>query len=312
MSERSAVSVVIGNYEGAALLPACLESLAAQDVPPVEVIVVDAGSSDGSAEVARLHGAVVIATENRGLGSLYNRGVEAATAPYVVVANNDLSFDPACLGLLAAALDGDAAAFAADPRQQDWDGERLIHARTTLTRGSLVGEPIPGLHIDPLVAADGIVSTLTANAGAMMLRRDRFLELGGFDETFFLDFEDLDLCWRAWLRGWTSLYVPDAWLRHKVGMSAGVTVSPRRLRSSHHNLLRFALKCLPPQEVVRIVLGELLRLPRHPTMVGSALLQVARELPEIVRLRRDAAPTRALFQHLMALDGRPRNTVAPR
>ncbi len=309
MSERSAVSVVIGNYEGAALLPACLESLAAQDVPPAEVIVVDAGSTDESAEVARRHGAIVIAAENRGLGSLYNRGVEAATAAYVVVANNDLAFDSSCLGLLAAALDDDESVFAADPRQHDWSGERLIHARTTLTRGSLLREPIPGLRIDPVVPSDVVVPTLTANAGAMMVRRDRFLELGGFDETFFLDFEDLDLCWRAWLRGWTSVYVPGAGLRHKVGMSAGATVSPRRLRSSHHNLLRFALKCLPPEEATRTVLGELVRLPRHPTVVGSALLRVARELPEILRLRRRTKPTRALFRHLTALT---RNTVPPR
>ena len=51
----------------------------------------------------------------------------------------------------------------------------------------------------------------------MLVRRERLLELGGFDETFFMEFEDLDLCWRAWLRGHGSVYVPDAWLRHRVG-----------------------------------------------------------------------------------------------
>ena len=51
----------------------------------------------------------------------------------------------------------------------------------------------------------------------MLVRRERLLELGGFDETFFMDFEDLDLCWRAWLRGWASVYVPDAVVRHRVG-----------------------------------------------------------------------------------------------
>lgn len=309
MTEPRAVTVVIGNYEGAALLPACLESLAVQDLPPLEVIVVDAGSNDESAAIAHRHGATVIAAANRGLGSLYNRGVAAARTPYVVVANNDLAFDSSCLGLLAAALDDDETVFAADPRQHDWSGERLIHARTTLRRGSLLREPIPGLHIDSVVPAGEIVPTLTANAGAMMVRRDRFLELGGFDETFFLDFEDLDLCWRAWLRGWPSVYVPTAVLRHKVGMSASRSVSPRRLRSSHHNLLRFALKCLPAAVAARTVLGELLRLPRHPAVIGGALLRIARELPEIRRLRRGTRPSNAVYRQLTEL---ARNTVAQR
>ena len=59
--------------------------------------------------------------------------------------------------------------------------------------------------------------TVTANGACMLVRASMLLELGGFDETFFMDFEDIDLCWRAWLRGWESVYVPDAWVRHRVG-----------------------------------------------------------------------------------------------
>jgi len=72
--------------------------------------------------------------------------------------------------------------------------------------------------------------------------------------------EDLDLCWRAWLRGWPSVYVPAARLRHRVGAVTTERMRARRSASSHHNLLRFALKCLPPTAAARVVVGELLRL----------------------------------------------------
>ena len=132
---------------------------------------------------------------------------------------------------------------------------------------------------------------MSANGGAMMVRRDRLLELGGFDETMFMDFEDIDLCWRAWLRGWESVYVPDAWVRHRVGAATSPgAVQTRRLVSSHHNLMRFALKCFPAREAARVVGGELLRLPRHPRLIAPALWQVGRELHEILRERRGARP----------------------
>lgn len=294
------IGVVIGNYEGAHLLPDCLASLGRQTEPPAEVIVVDAGSGDGSAGVARAHGARVLEAENRGLGSLYNLGARALTTDYVLVANNDLAFEEHCLEELARALDADAGRFAADPQQLDWSGERVIHARTALRRGPLLRTPVPGLVIDPLVQAERVVPTLAANAGAMLVRRPLLLDLGGFDEAFFIDYEDLDLCWRAWLRGWESVYVPAAFVRHRVGMSASPAVSPRRLAGSHANVLRFALKCLPAGPAARVVLGELLRLPRHPRPVGAALAQTARSLPGILRERRRLGPGSDLLAHLLS------------
>lgn len=134
----------------------------------------------------------------------------------------------------------------------------------------------------------------------MLVRRKRLLELGGFDETFFMDFEDIDLCWRAWLRGWSSVHVPDASLRHRVGAVTHAGIVTRRLVSSHHNLLRFALKCFPAREASRVLLGEVMRLPRHPLLIAPALMAVIRELPEIMRLRRLARPSRAHMDWILA------------
>jgi GT2 family glycosyltransferase len=129
----------------------------------------------------------------------------------------------------------------------------------------------------------------------MLVRRTMYEELCGFDETFFMEWEDLDLCWRAWARGWQSLYAPDAIVRHRVGAVTSAAVRPRRSASSHHNLVRFAFKCLPAPAAGRVALGELLRLPRHPRPVVYGLAAVLREAPAIVRYRRANPPSAALL-----------------
>lgn len=294
------IAVVVGNYQGEPYLEDCLRSLAAQSRVPTEIVVVDGASTDRSVELALEHGVQVVKTDNKGLGFLYNRGLEATRAAYVLFSNNDVAFEERCFERLADALDADERRFAADPRQLDWDSGRTVHARTTLRRGRLVREFIPGLHLDPVVPAQGVVPTTCANGAAMLVRRTMFVELGGFDETFFMEWEDLDLCWRAWLRGWSSVYVPDATLRHRVGAVTTERLLPKRLASSHHNLLRFALKCLPAGAAARVVAGELLRLPAHPRLVAPALLATARELRQILRLRRGLPSSDAHLHWLLA------------
>jgi N-acetylglucosaminyl-diphospho-decaprenol L-rhamnosyltransferase len=295
------VAAVIGNYEGERLLPDCLASLRFQTQPPAEVIVVDGASTDRSVAVAEGEGARVLRCENRGLGYLYNRGADAAATPYVIFLNNDVALDAECIARLAAALDEEPVRFAADARQLDWTGGRTIHARTTLSRGRLLREYLPGLHLDPNVEAGDVVETVCANAAAMLVRRDLHLELGGFDETFFMEWEDLDLCWRAWLRGRPTVYVPTAVVRHRVGAATPPSAAGRRLASSHHNLIRFALKCLPPEAALRVVVGELVRLPRHPEAIANALAAITPETREILRLRRPMTTIRRTYERLLAV-----------
>jgi GT2 family glycosyltransferase len=296
------VSVVIGNYNGEQLLGDCLASLAAQTLRPEAILVVDGDSRDASRTVAEAAGATFIPTENRGLGYLYNEGVAACQTEFVFLANNDIAADSACLERLAAVLERDDTAFAADAHQTSWDERRTIHARTTLTTGRMRGEYLPGLHLDPNVPSSTPAATVCANGAAMMVRRSMYEELGGFDETFFMEWEDLDLCWRAWMKRWRTIYVPHATVRHRVGAVTTRAIQPRRSASSHHNLVRFALKCLPGPAAGRVVIGEVARLPAHPRAVAAGLTQVARELPAILRQRRRLAPNRALLEAVLEDD----------
>lgn len=297
------ITVIIGNFQGEAVLGDCLASLGAQTAPAADVLVVDGSSTDGSVAVATSFGVRTVIVENRGLGALYNRGAREASSEYVLFANNDVALEPNCLKLLRSALDADLSRFAADAKQLDWAGSRVVHAHTTLRRGGLLREYLPGLRLDHLAGAADVGPTVCANGAAMLVRREMALELGGFDETFFMEWEDLDLCWRAWLRGWATVYVPQAVVRHRVGAVTTKAVLPRRLASSHHNLVRFALKCLPASAAARVVAGELLRLPRHPQIIGRGLAAVARELPQIARLRSRIRPSATLLAWM--LEGQP-------
>ena len=299
------VSIIVANFAGDSVLRACLASLRAQTHAPAEVLVVDAGPGACPSSVLADPDVRVLRRANRGLGHLYNEGARAASCELLLLANNDVELEPRCLELLARELTRAPNGFAADPRQVGIDGTTLVHGRATLRRGPLLRQPLPGFRLDLMAPAHEPVSTVTANGAAMLVRRDRFLQLGGFDETMFLDFEDIDLCWRAWSRGWTSIHVPEATVRHHVGVATRKAGALRRRhRSSHHNLVRFAAKCFPPGDVARVVAGELLRLPRHPRLVAPALACVALELPEILAARRDTRASAALMSWMLA--GQPR------
>src|SRR5919197_1172099 len=127
------IAAIVGNHQGEDVLRDCIESLRAQT-----------------------RGARLVRAENKGLGFLYNLGARAVECEYLLLSNNDVAYERECLARLAAALDADAARFAADPTQLDWAGRRVIHARTRLGRGRLWREYLPGLHLDDAVPADSV------------------------------------------------------------------------------------------------------------------------------------------------------------
>jgi GT2 family glycosyltransferase len=293
---------VIGNYNGESVLTDCIDSLSAQILEPHAVLIVDGALEDGSVRLADELGVRCLQRKNLGLGHLYNEGAGATSAAYIFFANNDIAAGPTCLEELSAAVMADAETFAADARQLDWAGVRTIHARTTLSRGRMFREHLSGLHIDSVVETDQTSTTVCANGAAMLVRRSMFVELEGFDETFFMDWADLDICWRAGMQGWRTLYVPAAIVRHRVGAVTTSAARPRRSASSHHNLVRFALKCLPRGGAARVVAGGLVRLPVHPRSVASGLGAVTRELPEILNARARTDPSREPLDSMLSSD----------
>ncbi|HEV8306497.1 MAG TPA: glycosyltransferase family 2 protein [Methylomirabilota bacterium] len=317
MSETPLVSAIVLNYNGAHLLADCLKTLGQQDWPAFEILVADNGSVDDSQAVCGDYDVRWLSMgENLGFSRANNRAGAEARGRYLFFVNNDMRFASDCVSRLARALESDPSLFAADPTQLDWEGSRVIHGRTRLVPGSYRDTVIPPFAVEYTADATGPVEVPWGCAGSLLVRRDRFGALGGFDPTFFIDFEDTDLCWRAWRRGWRTVYVPEAVLHHRVGMSGDEfqhlvrRVGParvpkfwfRRRVSYHTNLLRFALKCLPAGTVARLA-GHLIaragwhvsrRNPKIALAIGLAFLNNVRLLRGTRAARRDVERTQVL------------------
>lgn len=224
---RPAVSVIIPNYNGRPHLPACLSSLRCQRLADFETILVDDGSSDGSVGwVAEHYPEVRLLPlpRNRGLAAAINQGLCLAEADRIALLNNDTEADPGWLaGLVEAAEEHpDIPAFASKIRL--FDRREVLHSA-----GDLYGtDGLPrnrGAWEEDRGQYDAQTEVFGACGGAALYRRPLLEELsegrGPFDERLFMYLEDVDLAWRAQLRGRRCRFVPGAIVYHKVSATGG-------------------------------------------------------------------------------------------
>jgi GT2 family glycosyltransferase len=296
---------VVLNRNGAALLRECLPSLREQDYPRLEIVVVDNGSTDESQAVAEKFGAVFVALgRNTGFAVGNNRGADTGSGEYLFFVNNDMRFRPNCVRRLATVLDGDTDMFAADAKQWDWEGRRLLHGGPALVPSRRLPTVLPGLKYETVFRPDEALEVPWGSAGNLMVRRGMFEALGGFDETFFLDVEDMDLCWRAWLRGWKTVYVPTAEVFHRHAATAAMefngtdpTRSRVRQASGIRNYYRFVAKTMEARDLpwflatgVGISLGLMAK-----GKVGDGALALRILLGTTLRWREVAGVRRRIF-----------------
>jgi hypothetical protein len=273
------VRVVIPNYNGAHLLPDCLRSLQAQQDVTGEIVVVDNGSIDESEAVARRWGTRWLPLGvNQGMGAAINEGARDAEQELLFFASSDMRFEPDCLANLVDALtDAGPEAFCADPLQFDWEGERIIHYRTVLRPARSLRESLADAifqappRVRTYAEAAGVCEIPWGCGGSLLVRRRQFAALDGFDPTFLIDFEDVDLGWRAAMWGWTHWFVPQARVYHHWGGSNDAALRaarpdlarrlPRKDRarviSMARNHTSFALKVLDPYPARCVVLAKL-------------------------------------------------------
>lgn len=272
------VSVVVPNYQGRDVLPVTLDALerALADTPiRTEVIVVDDASRDGSPEaVERDYRQVRLIRKPRqeGFGPTCNLGVSQARAPLVYLLNSDVSVRPGFLPPLVAQL-GEADRFAAVSLNLGSDGRvRPPHVvAPRLRRGQI---RLAGIDLDPLWRSKRLeqaepLETLFGIGGSILLRRDRFLALGGFADVFApFYYEDTDLGWRAWRRGWRTALAPRSLVVHRDGGSISTTQRRRRVKviRKRNRFLLVWRNLIDPRTFRR---RHLYRLPDH--LAGTLL-----------------------------------------
>ena len=211
--------MVIPNYNGARWLPGVLESVAAQTVAPAEVLVVDDGSTDGSAEVAEAAGARVLRLErNGGFARAANAGVAATSAEAVALVNTDVVLDDVWLESVVFAL-GERDATVAS-KLVDLEDPAVLYSAGDVLRRDGVAEQRGRFERDT-GAYDAPGDVFSACAGAALYRRAAFDAVGGFDERLGMYLEDVELGLRLRLAGWGCAWEPRAVARHAGGGSSG-------------------------------------------------------------------------------------------
>jgi GT2 family glycosyltransferase len=277
------VTAVIVNWNGRAETLACLRALAHSRPPPAHVIVVDNGSTDGSAEaIAASYPEVelLVLPRNRHFAAGANAGMRAAlagSADGVWLLNNDVRVTPGALGELLQVLEAYPRAGIAGARlvHPGLPGE-IIGADCDLRTGAIRDRPAPD---DPAVAA---VPVDYVWGCAMLIRAAVLAEIGVFDESLVAYFEDTDLCLRARRAGWRTLGAVRAVVHHDGSASAG-----RRFLYTQYlrgrNWARCFLRHAPPGERGRLrlwLLGV-----RLPGLAWATLLTVvARGLRRVRRV----------------------------
>ena len=231
------ITVIIPNWNGRALLPVCLSSLARQSVRDFAVLLVDNGSQDGSVAFVREHFPFVHCLElpeNRGFGAAVNAGIAACASPWLFLLNNDTEVEEHCLERLLAAIKqyADADFFALkmvnfhDRAILDGAGDAALRAGVGYRLGTM--EQDQGQY-------DEDRPVFGACAGAALYSRRLFEGIGLFDEDFFAYLEDVDVNFRACRAGLKCRYLAGAVVYHVGSASSGARISPLTVRLSTRN-----------------------------------------------------------------------------
>ncbi len=217
-------SIVMPVWNRVELTKKCLTALAGlKDHPEYELIIVDNGSTDGTAEFLRqLSGDVRIIGngENLGFAKACNQGAAAARGTYLVFLNNDTLPQPGWLTALVAEVDGHAEVGIVGSKLLYPDGT-IQHAGVVRDRKRLLPYHIYKSFAGDHPAVNHRRELQIVTAACMLVRRTLFDELGGFDEAFRNGFEDADLCLRAQQRGQLIVYQPRSQVYHLESQTPG-------------------------------------------------------------------------------------------
>lgn len=293
-------SVIIPTWNGRSLLELSLPSLAGQRFRDFETIVVDNGSTDGTAEwLAGHHPDVrlVRLPENRGFAAAVNEGIATARGELIALLNNDTEIDSGWLASLVSAFDlhPDVGICASrilnyyDRKRIDSAGDMLGLFADQIGHGALDGPDFA--HSRPV---------LSACAAAAAYRRTVFDTVGVFDERFVSYLEDVDMGLRARHAGFQVLYVPEAVIYHMVSATSQ-RLNHTKLRLLLRNSLFLFFQYMPTRVVLQwgavMLVWPFLHAHRVRAPLGvaaAALRGFVRDLPAVRRRRREVRRTRVI------------------
>jgi N-acetylglucosaminyl-diphospho-decaprenol L-rhamnosyltransferase len=253
------VAIITVSFNSSAQLDAFLASAVATVAEPTQIIVVDNRSHDieSTRALTQKHGAQLLElADNRGYGGAVNAGAAtlASTIEFIVVANPDLSFQSDAVAHLVAAAQADLQIAATGPRVLNVDGSAYPSARSIPSLRLGIGHalfanlwptnPWTRSYHSNVATGNDQVAVGWLSGSCMCVRRTAFDSLGGFDEGYFMYFEDVDLGYRFGKFGFANVFVPTAEVTHIGGVSTAAH-SKAMLRVHHDSAYRFLSKKYP-------------------------------------------------------------------
>ncbi len=261
------LDVVIVNYNAGDTLRMCVESIMASQGVRVRCIIIDNASADGSVDFCQQYSPVEVLlvrnSQNVGFSCAVNQGMALASGAWAMLLNPD-TVVPAdslqkllCLAQNTSERVGALGCLVRNPDQSEQRGCRrdfptpakvLAHAFALqyffpALRFNHTGQPLPS-----------DVQVVDAISGAcMLLNRQAYDDIGGFDERYFLHFEDLDYCQRLSNKGWQVLFVPFVQIEHRQGVSSA-QAPVQVILYKHKSMLRYFYQHGGKQKVLLPVL----------------------------------------------------------
>lgn len=289
------ISVIIVTWNGLRFLNPCLRAVSAQLQPEDEIIVVDNGSTDGTADwLTHAWRAVrlVVLPSNLGFAGGVNVGLRVARGELLLLLNNDAFVEPGCVPALVETIrQNPQIGAAAGVLTFNHRPEIVASAGITARRDGVALDLWTGRAVHALPAMPQPV--MGASGGLALYRRTMLNDIGLMAPEFFNYLEDVDLAWRAQLRGWTCLLAPNARARH-IYSATGGQGSPLKQRLLGRNRWRAILRCFPTG-VLRACLPHILAydamalayaaLTRKPAMIIGRL-ETLRDWSMLVQERR--------------------------
>lgn len=230
------VAAIIVTYNSAEHVPALLDTLpAAFGDLPWQAVVVDNGSTDGTADLVEARGDVtVVRSTNTGFAGGINTGVQHVPETHeLLILNPDATLSPGCVSVMLGVLQRPGVGIVA-PRMLDADGRLSPSLRRTPTlarAGGLSFTQLPRFAERIETPADYTYEHVVdwAVGAVMLISRECYDALGGFDESFFLYSEETDFSLRARDLGWATVYTPDAEVRH-IGGGSGESAATHTMK----------------------------------------------------------------------------------
>jgi len=238
------VSVIIVNYNGKELLEKCLESLFKVDYDNFEVIVVDNNSTDGTIEfVTKKYPSVIMVKldTNKGFAEPNNMGTKIAKGKYFLFLNNDTIVTPNFISEMIKTMKKDKQIAICQSLLLKPDG-------SIDSSGDFIDKL--GVVYNSKTRPNKIREISSARGASMLVRRNVFEKVGGFDEKFFVSFEDVDLSWRTWILGYRVILIPTSIVYH----TGGTTIKKIKSKIAFHgfkNQLSMKLTNFEPRFAIK-------------------------------------------------------------